>query len=39
MLKVYKVENSRGESDIIAVNDISEISALKWQIITFLRFI
>lgn len=40
MLKVYAVSNSRsGLTDIIAVNDISEISLLLWTDIRFLRTI
>jgi hypothetical protein len=39
-MKLYLVENEKtGESDIVQVFDISEISLLKWTHIKFLRLV
>lgn len=39
-MKLYRVYDSRtGATDILQVNDVSEISLMKWTDIKFLRLI
>jgi hypothetical protein len=39
-MSLYKVVNDKtGESDLLLVNSVNEISLIKWTTITFLRLV